>query len=712
MKIRLLFIGVLASLLLGGCAAGVRENITPEEPPRTNELYSRWTLGEAPPDLFARNFLGNYRKPYNGIYREEDMTSAPMRPDPLPLQSESLTIPVTIDYSEEELQFGYTIPVVINDRVNQYINFYANRYKRGLENQLQRANYYLPMIREIFHEEGVPEDLAYVALIESGFRPTARSHAGAVGIWQFMPRTGQYYGLDVNWWIDERRDPIKSTRAAARYLNDLYNIFDDWYLALAGYNAGQNRVLREMNRLGVDSFWEIHTLPRETREYVPAILAAIIIANNQERYDINVTQDDDYYQPDLVAISHPTSLNVISNITGIPIDRIKTLNPELNGYVTPPSNNYHLKLYPGYGTPVETALKEMPRAQRVSWIKHEVRPGESLSVIANRYNISISEIRRVNQIRGDLLRVNQVVLIPSLQHPAAQGSNLEVAGVVQHRVRSGESLSVLSSRFSVPMSEIRRVNNLSGDLLRVGQTLLIPMGESAESARASLGSTGATTSGAVEHRVRSGENLSTIASRYNTSVSQIRQHNSLNGDIIRPGQVLSIPMQQTASTQRTTIRHEVRSGESLSVLADRYNVRMATIRRANNLNGDLLRVGQTLNIPVQTSTAASDSGQNIAGGIQHRVRSGESLSVIAERYQVSMAQIRQANQLSGNLIRVGQVLFIPAGQTAQASTYRVRSGDSLSVIAQNTGTSVSELIRRNNLPSSGIIQPGQVLQIP
>lgn len=712
LKSRLLAAGMLSALYLSGCAMSARNTVTPESLPASDTLYRAWTADKQPPDLFARNLLGSYRKEYNGLFREEDMASAPILPDPLPLQTDSFAIPVTVDYSHDELQFGYTIPVVINDRVNQYINFYSVRYKQGFQNQLQRANYYLPMIREIFREEGVPEDLAYVALVESGFRPTARSHAGAVGIWQFIRPTGQRYGLEVNWWLDERRDPIKSTRAAARYLNDLYGIFGDWHLALAGYNCGENRVLREMRNSGADSFWELSRLPRETREYVPAILAAIVLANNTEKYSIVVPPNEEIYNPDLVPISHPTSLNVIANITGISIDRIKALNPELNGYVTPPSSSYRLKLFPGYGAPVETALREIPKGQRVSWIKHQVRSGESLYVLSRRYNISIEEIRRANQLSGNLLRVNQVLLIPSLQHPPSSSSERMIAGVIQHRVSPGESLSVISERYRVSMNEIRRNNNISGDTIRAGQTLLIPVGEPLTSATtASASSPG----GMLRHVVRNGESLSTISSRYNVTIAQLRQANNIRGDIIQAGQTLNIPAAQRTITQSQNtrmVRHEVRAGESLSVLSDRYNTPIVEIRRANNLRGDLLRVGQVLQVPVRQQASTPAGGQQIAGGIQHRVREGESLSVLSDRYNVPIRDIRQANGLRGDLLRAGQVLIIPNRSSASNIVdYEVRNGDSLSVIAQNFDTTVAQLVRLNNLEHPEMIRPGQVLRI-
>lgn len=341
-----------------------------------------------------------------------------------------------------------------------------------------------------------------------------------------------------------------------------------------------------------------------------------------------------------------------------------------------------------------------------------MRSGESLYVLSRRYNISIEEIRRANQLSGNLLRVNQVLLIPSLQHPPSSSSERMIAGVIQHRVSPGESLSVISERYRVSMNEIRRNNNISGDTIRAGQTLLIPVGEPLTSATtASASSPG----GMLRHVVRNGESLSTISSRYNVTIAQLRQANNIRGDIIQAGQTLNIPAAQRTITQSQNtrmVRHEVRAGESLSVLSDRYNTPIVEIRRANNLRGDLLRVGQVLQVPVRQQASTPAGGQQIAGGIQHRVREGESLSVLSDRYNVPIRDIRQANGLRGDLLRAGQVLIIPNRSSASNIVdYEVRNGDSLSVIAQNFDTTVAQLVRLNNLEHPEMIRPGQVLRI-
>ncbi len=393
----------------------------------------------------------------------------------------------------------FDLPLVVNDRVLGIVNFFQTaRGRKILETGLRRAGRYRAMIERILEEEGLPKDLLYMAQAESSFQPTARSRMKAVGLWQFMASRAQQYGLRVNWWVDERRDPEKSTRAAARHLRDLYERFGDWYLAIAAYNSGPLTIERAVARTGYADFWELlarNVLPRETRNYVPIILAVSVMAKNPERYGVSV-EPEPPLAVQAVVVEKPTDLRLIAGAIGSDVPTLRQLNPHLLHNVTPRQPDFALYVPAGTAETLRAALPAMPEDQRVLWPRHSVRRGDTLSSIALRYRSSAAAIAEVNGIGlRSLLRVGQVLLVPPTRSvqvvrelvghrstrrspPAEQAATPTVGGAngqTIYRVQPGDTLWSLARRYGTTVDALRRANEfLAARELRADDELVIP----------------------------------------------------------------------------------------------------------------------------------------------------------------------------------------------------------------------------------------------
>jgi len=380
----------------------------------------------------------------------------------------------------------YDVPIVINESVEGHLEYFQTTIRERFAMWLQRSKQYLPVMKEIFKQHGLPEDLVFVALIESGFNPYAYSRSRAAGPWQFITGTGRKYGLKINEWIDERRDPIKSTDAAARYLKDLYVQFGSWPLALASYNAGEGKVARAIAKTRSDDFWKIketrHLKP-ETRNYVPKFMAATIIAKNPEKYGFTLTDVEPFHY-DEAPIDSPTDLRVIAKATGVEYEAIKQLNPELKQGVTPLYYpDYQVKLPPGTRDTFIQNFANIPKEDRLIWIRHTVRQGETLSVLARRYGTTVQTLQEANHLgRRTLLSVGSSVLIPAKGATAATTvpASIEAEETTpqqQHksiyRVRSGDTLWIIARQFGVTVKQLQDWNQLSSTRIRAGQRLVL-----------------------------------------------------------------------------------------------------------------------------------------------------------------------------------------------------------------------------------------------
>jgi len=448
------------------------------------------------------------------------------------------------------------LPLMLNDYVASYINYFSSRGKGYLENGLVRAGRYEPMIRRILKEEGVPQDLIYLAQAESGFHPMALSRAGARGMWQFMAGRGSGYGLARNWWVDERQDPEKATRAAARHLKDLYNQFGDWYLAMAAYNSGPGNVQQAVQRTGYADFWELYkrnVLPAETKNYVPIILAVTIMAKNPNQYGLENLQPDPPMQYETVKVDYPVDLRLVAECVDTSVSTIQDLNPALLRMTTPKEGTYDLKIPTGTAEHFQQAIAAIPRDKRVWWRYHKVGNGETLSEIARQYRTTAASIAEVNNIdRGDDLMAGSRLVIPIAAGRESQRQAYSKRPTI-YKVRKGDTVLSVADDFSVPVEKLRSWNRLKGNTLKAGRTLRIykPVagGEPADlkvaanrprahksSQKSSLQASKRT----VHHKVRKGETLTSIAETYNTTVAALRRDNGRTASHLHAGSVLIV----------------------------------------------------------------------------------------------------------------------------------------------------------------------------
>jgi membrane-bound lytic murein transglycosylase D len=421
---------------------------------------------------------------------------AEQKSEPAPIdEANDVVIPadpaVTAKAEAELKQTRSDLPLIINDYVASYINFFTNtnRGRNTLINGWQRAGRYREMIFRVLKEEGVPQDLFYLAQAESGFHPVAVSRVGARGMWQFMHYTAPLYGLEKNWWIDDRQDPERSTRAAARHLKDLYNQFGDWWLAMAAYNSGAGNVQRAVQRTGYADFWELYkrnVLPKETKNYVPIIVAMTIVAKNPSQYGLNDVAIEPPLEPDVVTTDYAVDLRLVAESVDLTVDEIAELNPALIRRVTPRDTEYDLKLPHGTKARFEQAIAAIPIDKRVAWHYHKVSEGDTLSSIARKFRVTESAIAQVNNLDGDDLTAQTKLIIP-----AASKATLSQSGgsyskkPTRYKVRKGDTVLSVADDFGVPADRLRRWNRLKGNNLRAGRTLVIYRPVSAEDSRPS-----------------------------------------------------------------------------------------------------------------------------------------------------------------------------------------------------------------------------------
>lgn len=373
----------------------------------------------------------------------------------------------------------YYIPMVLNDSVENHVEYFKTRGKDVFQHWLDQSVRYIPVMQEIFREKNLPEDLVYVAMIESGFNPYAVSWAKAVGPWQFMPSTGKLYGLRIDWWVDERKDPIKSTYAAAEHLKDLYNLFGSWPLALASYNAGAGKVQRAVLKSRAEDFWDLKAsryIRKETKNYIPKYMAATIIAKNPEAYGFTIPAVSPYAY-DEVVISDSTDLRLIARSAGCSYEEVKELNPSLRRWITPPQeDNYVLRIPPGKKETFLANYAAVPSDQKIRWERHEVKHGETLSTVALLYHSTPGAIRDINGLKGSRIAPGKHLLVPlSLDGKAVDTASLPPQlgkkQEILYRVRRGETLWKIAQNHNVSVTEIKEWNKGIGRSVRVGQKI-------------------------------------------------------------------------------------------------------------------------------------------------------------------------------------------------------------------------------------------------
>lgn len=502
--------------------------------------------------------------------------------------AEGYTLPDNLTFNRTQ------VPLVQNRHVNRHLMYYTMRRPDVMERWLERSDYYFPMMIEIFEEEGAPTELVHLAMIESGLVPTARSWAAAVGMWQFIRATGAMYGLEVNWWIDERRDPIKSTRAAARHLNDLYDIWGDWHLAMANYNISPRGLRRAIRAAGgVEDYWTAFPyLPRETRGYVPGFIAATMIAMNAEEFGFSRDVSTERYQFEVVEVDGLMPLDQLAEAAGITTQELRRYNPELLRWATPPGDSYPLKLPVGTKERFQIAYQDIPKDERASEItKHTVRRGETLGFIAQRYGTTVRSLYETNEGLSNVIHPGQTIVVPiapgSMERISAnQPSNSPAATAgrqrapqqqqqvqappnttpVTYTVKSGDTIGHIAEWYDVRAWQIRAWNGI-GNTIRVGQNLTIHVPNNRRDYYRQVNDLSFAKKQELERRQRAGENI--FALRF-------------NGE---------------SSSGSNTISYTVRRNETLGGIARRHGVSVAAIQRANNMSGTTIYAGQTIQIP-------------------------------------------------------------------------------------------------------------------
>jgi membrane-bound lytic murein transglycosylase D len=464
--------------------------------------------------------------------------------------------PVTFDIEVERFNN--------HDRVQYYLDFFRTTGRERFGVWLSRMPRYEAMIRQRLQAEGLPSDLVYLALIESGFSNTATSRARAVGMWQFMKGTSRYYGLRVDRWVDDRRDPIKATDAAARHLKELTVRFGSYYLAAAAYNAGAGRVSRGLNRLPDDEtdsipsdatffrLYDTKLLRRETKDYVPKLIAAAMIAKEPLKYGFATLSPEAAAPYDSILVEDQTGLDVLARLADTTIVALRELNPQYLRLTTPPGTTSLVRLPHGRGEATALAYAELPASQRMSYREHVVRGGETLGGLAKRYRVGKADIVAANpRLRGRSLRAGQTVVIPTLGPlPAEVTRQLATApsDADFHRVRRGENLRLIAGRYGVTQHQLQVWNRLGKRTrVRAGQRLRV----SAPEARVRTASkskvpgkahSNDSNTAARSHVVRRGDTLSGLARRYRVSVQALKAANGLSDDaMLRRGARLKIP---------------------------------------------------------------------------------------------------------------------------------------------------------------------------
>jgi membrane-bound lytic murein transglycosylase D len=501
---------------------------------------------------------------------------------------------------EAEQGASYDFPIDLNDKVATWVSLFSTTKHGFIENALGRASMYMPMIRQVFAEERVPVDLAFLAVIESGFRNEAKSRAKAVGMWQFIRSTGRIYGLTANAWLEERRDPVKATRAAARYLRRLYEITGDWYLAASSYNAGPLTLERAIQNIGTRNFWDLarsRWLRTETKNYVPELCAAILVGRNPDRYGLRILPLMPYAY-ETVTVSSMTSLTVLAHCAGTDAGTLKALNPELLRGSTPPGT-YQLRVPPGKAMDCLRRLAGMPAGKRLDFSGYTVRKGDTLARVANRFKLSSEDLLAANDITAKQFKPGKRLLVPPPPVVAVEARDLASAG-------KGKALGdrPLPSLPNLPRDPGDQPETVGPDQQPSAPLVVAPMTPEAGSqtparpAELLVQGAQAEPSSRLVIKARQGDTLAKLARAHKVSLGELLRLNPGAAKALHPGDEVRLPgaaLVASASTATASV-HRVQKGESLALIARKYGVDPKDLKTWNRLKSDRIHAGQRLRL--------------------------------------------------------------------------------------------------------------------
>src|SRR2546425_3114590 len=491
----------------------------------------------------------------------EGFTEQKAEPAPID-EANGVTFPVDPKIkAQAEMEVQATrsdLPLMLTDPVAGYINYFSTRGRSTLEHALIRGGRYQEMIQKILRQEGVPQELIYLAQAESGFHPLAVSRVGARGMWQFMGSRARGYGLQRSWWVDERQDPEKATHAAAHHLKDLYNQFGDWYLAMAAYNSGPGTVQQAVRRTGYADFWELYrrnVLPKETRNYVPIIVAVTIMAKNPEQYGLDDVNLDKPIPFDTVKINYPIDLRLAAECVDATATDLQNLNPSLLRLTTPKDREFELRLPAGSKEKFASAVAAIPADKRLWWRYHKVQNGETLVSLAKTYHTTATAISQANKLEEASLEPESRLVIP-IAHGKYSDTGTYSRRITRYKVRRGDTVETVAENFAVPVRMVRGWNHLKGNSLAGRRMLYLHLpvtpgapgyevasksstAKKSSKPQAKTATAASVRAGVVQHQVKQGETLYSIASSYKTTVAALQRYNR-NTATLRPGMILVV----------------------------------------------------------------------------------------------------------------------------------------------------------------------------
>lgn len=434
-------------------------------------------------------------------------------------------------------------------KISMWVHYFAKKSPDRFVRFLTRGDAIKEVVEETLEQYDLPKEFFYLALIESGYQNHAHSHAGAVGTWQFIRSTGRHYGLQVDHYVDERRDPIRSTESAAKYLKELYRQFGSWHLAMAAYNSGEARVKRAIRKGRTNDYWELcrrKLLPPETRNYVPKFIAAILIGETPSRYGLRAQETPSYPSVEAVELPAPVKLSTIASTIGVSYDALKQVNPHIRRGVTPPGKTYEVWIPQDKVELAKSHFQSLER-YRISGLKaipyrsiastHRVRRGESLGLIARKYRISVRTLKRINGLRSSQIYAGQRLRVNTKSYRGRVASQSST-----HQVRRGESLGSIARKYRVSINTLKSLNGLRSSQIYAGQRLKVR--GSAQISKADRKLARVKKPKMVTYRVRRGDNLYSIAKRFQMSVDTLKENNNLSHSKIFVGQHLKITSNQ------------------------------------------------------------------------------------------------------------------------------------------------------------------------